>query len=165
MRLQQLARVQQWWPIGLAREPMQAAAALLPPEWMNPSNDIYWLSFTGAELEPVPARDARTSSVEISTENHVIALGAFAEIIDPATGAFQAWAPMTAYLQDGTPRKFMPRPLPIRSFMGPSGAQPAWWPYRKFFRAGSQLSLTISSRALINLTVRPHIAVMEVYPR
>lgn len=167
MRVSLQRRQQQWLPIGLARMPVAMMAALWPPEWLNRTNDLFWLSFTDAQFEPIPAGTSRSVTVGIPTQNHVIASDLVAVVTDGA-GVLQATAPLTATLQDGTTRKLMNRALPLNNLFGPGwgAAVPGGQDlaFRKFFRAGSQLTLTVSNRGTVPLTVRAMLGVTEIYP-
>lgn len=161
MRLPQEIRRQSWLPIGVARLPMQPTAALWPPEWLNGENEVFYLSLEDDQLLPVPAQRSGVSSVAVPSENHTIILGAMMSVVN-AAGVRQTGVPATAMIADGSARPWMNRPVPVDNLF--ADAQQAWWPYRKFVRAGSQLSLTIVSRALVDLYFRPFLIGMRVYP-
>lgn len=164
MRLALQRQQQQWLPIGLARMPMGMMAALWAPEILNRKDELAYLSFRDDQFEPVPANSARSVTIQVSTENHVIVEQGWATVTNAALVA-QANPPLTALLQDGSARKVMSKAVPFNMLFGSgAGITGAPYAYRKFFRAGSQLTLTISNRGGVDLIVRPMLIVTEVYP-
>lgn len=163
MRLTQEIRRQQWHPLGASRIPMAPIAALWPPEWLNGDNEVFYLALGDPQLQPVSAQRSGVAVVAVPSENHTIILGAVMSVVDDA-GARVQNAPATVMVTDGTARAWMNRPVPIGAFFGELGSQQGWWPYRKFIRAGSELTVTIVSRALVDLTFRPFLIGMRVYP-
>lgn len=156
-------RRQSWHPMGVARLPMQPTAALWPPEWLNGENEVFYLSLQDDQLQPVAAQRSGVSVVAVPSENHTIILGAMLTVVN-AAGVRQTGVPATAMLTDGTARAWMNRPVPIGNLFGELGTGPCWWPYRKFVRAGSEIALTIASRATVDLYFRPFLIGMRVYP-
>lgn len=140
-------------------------AALFPPEYVNEgTNEPVFLTFEDKQFQPIPAQTARTVTVDVPIENHCIVTGGMAVVTDGA-GALQAFVPATAYITDGTKRRWMTRPVAFQHLFGPNGQQPMVFPYRKFVRAGTQLQLTIASRATVDLTFRPFLLAMNLYQR
>lgn len=162
MRLTEEIRRQSWHPMGIARLPMQPTAALWPPEWLNDDNEVFFLSLQDDQLLSVAAQRSGVAVVAVPSENHTIILGAMLTVAD-AAGARVTGVPATVMVTDGTARAWMNRPVPVNNFFGELGSA-GWWPYRKFVRAGSELALTIASRATVDLYFRPYLIGMRVYP-
>lgn len=151
--------VAQSQPIGL----ISPLVGLLPEELANDDKDVFFWEFDNPNTLPVAGGAPLTITNKLTTEKHLLIIGAMAQVTDAATdttlvpfiNALVTW-------KDGTDRLLMSEGVPFSSFFG-TAQQPAIMPWGKFIPAGSQSTLIITPLEATAYKVRCTFQCIAVY--
>lgn len=143
-------------PIGL----ISPLVGLLPEQLANNEKDVYFWEFDNPNALPAGGQLRITN--KLTTEKHLLILGAMAQVTDNADTTLVPWINATVRWLDGTERQLMSDGVPFSSFFG-TAQLPAIMPWRKFIPAGSQSSLIIDNLEATAYKVRATFQCIAVY--
>lgn len=144
-------------PLGL----ISPLVGLLPEQLANNEKDVFFWEFDNPNL--LAASGRLTITNKLTTEKHLLILGATAQVTDGATDTtLVPWINALVTWKDGTDRLLMSDGVPFASFFG-TGELPSIMPWRKFIPAGSQSTLVIDNLAATAYRVRVTFQCIAVY--
>lgn len=146
-------------PIGV----ISPLVGLLPEELAGNEKDVFFWEFDNPNALAAAGGASLTITNKLTTEKHLLILGATAQVTDNATdttlvpfiNALVTW-------KDGTDRQLMSAGVPFSSFFG-TAQLPSIMPWRKFIPAGSQSTLVIENLEATAYKVRVTFQCIAVY--